>query len=348
VSGPGEQIATWPSGCSTTLHGANRSRLTRRFVLLMALGRLLLGAAPASAAGRHTIGYIGNSRLTSKPWLRAFRDRLRSLGYGDDEIKIEERYTEGHFDRLPELAADLVRLAPEVIFASPPQAVKALKEATSTIPIVMTSVGDPVGLGLVASLSHPGSNVTGLSTLSEDMAGKWVELLETAAPGIRRIAFLRNPTNPAYKVVWPGAQQAALTSKVGLLAIDAREPEELEGAFAAIEREQIDGLICWGDPMLIQERSMIIDFAARRHLPAIYHFREFTADGGLMSFGPNLIDLFQRAATYVDKLLKGAKPADLPVEQPTKFELVINLKTAQALGITMPQLLLAGADEVIE
>jgi putative ABC transport system substrate-binding protein len=158
-----------------------------------------------------------------------------------------------------------------------------------------------------------------------------VELLKTAAPGIRRIGFLRNPTNPAYNVVWPGAEEAARTSKTDLVPIDAREPEELDGAFAAIMREQMDGLICWGDPLLIQERGRIIDFAARRHLPTIYQFRFFAADGGLISFGPSLVDLFRRAATYVDKILKGAKPAELPVEQPTKFELVINAKAAQAL-----------------
>lgn len=348
MNGQRAQTATWRSDCLTpdTLH--HRNRLTRRLVLVAALGRLALAGAPARAASHRTIGYLGSTRLTAKPALRAFREKLRSLGHDDDDIQIEERYIEGHFDRLPDLAAELVQLAPEVIFASPPQAVKALKEATSSIPIVMTSVGDPVGLGLVASLSHPGGNVTGLSTLSQNMAGKWVELLKTASPGIQRLGFLLNPTNPAYKAVWPGAQQEARTSKVDLLAIDAREPGELDGAFAAIVREQIDGLICWGDPMFIQERSKIIEFAAQHHLPAIYQFREFTADGGLMSFGPDLMDLFQRAATYVDKILKGAKPADLPVEQPTKFELVINLKTAQALGLAMPQLLFARADEVIE
>jgi putative ABC transport system substrate-binding protein len=276
------------------------------------------------------------------------REGLRALGYGDDDIELDERYADGHFERLAELAAELVRLAPEVIVAASPPVVQALKQTPSTIPVVMTSVGDPVGLGFVASLAHPGGKFTGLSTVSQDMAGKWVELLKIAIPGAERIAFLLNPANPAYSVVLEGAQQAARSLRIELLPVDARAPDEIEGAFAAVVRAHADALIGWGDPVFVSQTSRIVEFAASRRLPAIYQFREFVDLGGLMSFGPDRIDLYRRAAAYVDKILKGAKPADLPVEQPTKFQLVVNLKTAQALGLTIPQLILARADEVIE
>jgi putative tryptophan/tyrosine transport system substrate-binding protein len=246
------------------------------------------------------------------------------------------------------LAAELVRLAPEVIVAASPRVVAALKQLTSTIPIVMTSAGDPVGLGFVASLARPGGNITGLSTQSQDMAGKWVEMLTTAAPGAKRIAFLFNSGNPAHTVVLQGAREAAQSLRIELLPIDARTPDELDGAFAAMAREHVDALIGWGDPVLTSGRIRIVDFAATHKVPAIYQFYDYVAVGGLMSFGPDLNDLNWRAAAYVDKILKGAKPADLPVEQPTKFRLAVNLKAAQALGLTIPPLLLARADEVIE
>jgi putative ABC transport system substrate-binding protein len=212
----------------------------------------------------------------------------------------------------------------------------------------MTSAGDPVGLGFVASLAHPGGNITGLSTQSQDIVSKWVELLKTAAPGAERIAFLVNPSNPAYAVVLQGAQRAAEGLHVEILPIGVHTPDELDGAFAAMAREHVDALIGWGDPVFRSEKGRIVEFAATHKLPAIYQFPDFVAGGGLMSYGPDLKDLYRHAAAFVDKILKGAKPADLPVEQPTRFQLVVNLKTAQALGLTIPPSILARADEVIE
>jgi putative ABC transport system substrate-binding protein len=324
-------------------------RATRRLVLAVAGGALLAFAARAQPEKRRQIGYLSTrSRASSAPLFRAFREGLRALGYSDDDIEIETRYADGDLEHLPDLAAELVQLAPEVIVAVSPPVTRALKQATSTIPVVIVASGDPVGLGFVASLAHPGGNITGLSTVSQDMVGKWVELLKTAVPNARRIAFLLNPDNPAYSVVLQGAQQAALALGVKLLSFDARAPDEIGAAFAAMAREHADALIGWGDPIFLSERSRIVELAAGQKLPAIYQFREFVAAGGLMSYGPDLPDLYTRAAAYVDKILKGAKPADLPVEQPTKFQLVVNLKTAQTLELTIPPLVLARADEIIE
>jgi putative ABC transport system substrate-binding protein len=322
---------------------------TRRRVLAAAGALLLPRAAWAQPVKRRRIGYVtGGSRAAGEPNFETFRQGLRALGYRDGDIEIEERYADGHSERLPDLAAELVRLAPEVIVAGPPQAVKALKQATSTIPIVMVTPGDPIASGLVASLAHPGGNLTGLSSFPAEMAGKWVDLLKTAIPGAARIAYLINPGNPGLPPVLQAAQQAARTVRIELLAVEARAPDEIDGAFATITREQADVLIVDGDTLFLSEKSRIVDLAASLKLPAIYRWREFVAIGGMMSYGADLKDLFRRAASYVDKILKGAKPADLPVEQPTKFELVVNLKTAQALGLTIPTVILAGADEVIE
>jgi putative ABC transport system substrate-binding protein len=217
-------------------------------------------------------------------------------------------------------------------------------QATSTIPIVI-SIGDPVGLGFVSSLAHPGGNITGLSTVSPEMAGKWLQLLKTVIPGTERIAFLVNLRNPQQV---PLVQQAARTLRTDLLSVEASTSDEIDDAFATMAREHAQALIVTGDPVFFLERPRIVGYTASHKLPAIFQWREFAAIGGLMSYGPDQIDLFRRAATYVDKILKGAKPADLPVEQPTKFQLVVNLKTAQALGLTIPTVILAGADEVIE
>jgi putative tryptophan/tyrosine transport system substrate-binding protein len=322
---------------------------TRRRVLAAAGTLLLPRAARAQATKRRRIAYLAlGSRASSAPRLGAFREGLRALGYGDDDIAIEIRYADGHAERLPDLAAELARLAPEIIVAEASPAITAARQATSTIAIVMMGAPDPIGTGFVASLAHPGGNVTGLSTQGKDLAGKWVELLRTAIPDARRIAVLRNPGNPGHDVILQGAQQAARTLRIELLSIDARTPDEIDGAFGAMIREHADAVVVPGDPFFGLEGSRIVELAARHKLAAINPFREFAAIGGLMSFGTDLNDLDRRAAAYVDKILKGAKPADLPVEQPTKFELVVNLKTAQALGLTIPPVILAGADEVIE
>ena len=273
---------------------------------------------------------------------------MRELGYRDNDVEIEERYAEGYFERLADLAAELVHLAPEVIVTGTTPAAQAAKQATSTIPIVFIAVGDPVGAGFIASLAHPGGNVTGLSTVAQHMVVKWVELLKIAVPSADRIAILLNPANPVYSMVLQGARQAAQSLRVELVLLEARTPNEIDGAFAAAVRERADALIVPGDAVFLLEKSRIVDLAARHNLPAIYQFRAFVTVGGLMSYGADGGDVSRRLAAYVDKVLKGAKPADLPVEQPTKFQLVVNLKTAQALGLTIPPLILAGADEVIE
>jgi putative ABC transport system substrate-binding protein len=299
-------------------------------------------------AKRRRIAVMAFETRVFAPFLGAFRQGLRALGYGDEDIEIEIRYAGEQLLRLPDLAAELVRLAPEVIVVANPQAAKAAKEATSTIPIVMAAGGDPVRAGLVASLARPGGNVTGLSTASPEMVGKSLELLKTAIPGAERVAILLNPGNPVYVLNLQVAQQAARTLRIELLAVEASNPGEIAGAFATMTRERVDALIVVGDVLFTSEMGRIVEFAASRKLPAIYPFRGFADIGGLMSYGPDLKDLFRRAASYVDKILKGAKPADLPVEQPTKFQLVVNLKTAQVLGLTIPTVILAGADEVIE
>jgi putative ABC transport system substrate-binding protein len=322
---------------------------TRRRVLAAAGTLLLPIAARAQTAKRRRIAYLASgSPAAAEPFLEVFRQALRALGYRDDgDIEIEIRGADGQVERLPDLARELVHLGPEVIVTATPQAAYAAKQATSTIPIVI-SIGDPVGLGFVSSLAHPGGNITGLSTVSPEMAGKWLQLLKTVIPGTERIAFLVNLRNPQQVPLLQIAQQAARTLRTDLLSVEASTSDEIDDAFATMAREHAQALIVTGDPVFFLERPRIVGYTASHKLPAIFQWREFAAIGGLVSYGPDQIDLFRRAATYVDKILKGAKPADLPVEQPTKFQLVVNLKTAQALGLTIPTVILAGADEVIE
>jgi putative ABC transport system substrate-binding protein len=270
---------------------------------------------------------------------------LRALGYGDQVIAIEIRAAEGHLERLPDLAAELVQLTPEVVIAPGPAAVQAAKEATSAIPIVMTDVADPVGAGFVADFAHPGGNITGLSNLARETAGKRLQLLKTAVPGAGRIAILLNPVNAGNLLQFRGVQEAAQTLGVALLPVQVINADGIDGAFAAMTREHADALFVPDDPVF---SLPVAELAVSNKLPAIFQSRRLVDAGGLMSYGTNLNDLYRQVAVYVDKILKGAKPADLPVEQPTKFELVINLKTAKALGLAVPPSLLARADEVIE
>lgn len=245
-------------------------------------------------------------------------------------------------------AAELVGLAPEVIVTGSSAAALAAKKATSTIPIVTAFTADPIGAGLAASLARPGGNVTGLSNVQEDTAAKVLQLLKSAAPNATRIAVLINPGNPSHAHEWRGTQEAARVLHTELFSAEIRDPGEMDGAFATVKSGHADALAVFADPLFLLEASRIADFAASNKLPAIYNLREHVEVGGLMSYGPDLKDSFRRAAVFVDKILKGARPADLPIEQPTKFELVINLKTAKALGLTIPPALLTGADEVIE
>jgi putative ABC transport system substrate-binding protein len=280
--------------------------------------------------------------------LEAFWQGLRELGYVEGQnITMEFRLAEGKLDRLSALAAELVGLRVAVIVTDSTVAALAAKHATQTIPIVMVTVADPIGSGLVANLAHPGGNVTGMSLMASDLTGKRLELLKEAVPGLRRVAVLLNEANPGSALSLNDTESTARTLGLQLYPLKVRGPEDFEGAFAAVLREGANGLIELSDVMFFRHRAQIVDLAAKGQLPALYSLRAFASVGGLMAYGPSIPAQYRRVAYYVDRILKGAKPADLPVEQPTKFELVINLKTAQALGLTIPPTLLFQADEVI-
>ena len=261
---------------------------------------------------------------------------------------IEFRDAGGTSERLPVLASELVRLKVDVIVATGTQAILAAKQATPVIPIVMSAAGDAVGTGLVASLARPGGNVTGLTYISPETSGKRLQLLKEAFPRTARVAILWNPADPPRVLEYKETQSAATTLGLTLQSVEVRGARGFDGAFAAITQGRAEALITFNDPITVVSRQRIVDFAARSRLPAMYERREFVEAGGLISYGPNFLDLFRRAAIYVDKILKGTKPADLPVEQPTKFELVINMKAAKALGLMIPQSRLLRADEVIQ
>jgi len=281
----------------------------------------------------------------------AFRQGLREHGYTEGQtLTIEWRFAEGRLEQLPELAAELVRLKVDLIFAETTPAARAAKQATTTIPIVFNPIADAVGEGFVASLARPGGNVTGLTQAAPELSGKRLELLKETVPGMTRVGLLSHPGVPseaAVKSMLVQTEAAARALRVQLKYLQAHGPNDFARALAAMSRERVDGLILIPSPMFLSERRRIVDLAAKNRLPAMFYFREFAEAGGLMSYGPDLPKLWRSAAAYVDKILKGAKPADLPVEQPTKFELVINMKTAKALGLTIPQTLLQRADEVI-
>jgi len=326
----------------------------REFIGTLAGG--LLAAPPAAEAQQAAkvarIGFLALNLAASPHLPEAFRQGLRDLGYVEGRnVVIEYRSAEGKRERLPALAAELVALKVDVIVAGNTPAALAAKQATTTLPIVFTSVVDPVTDGLVASLARPGGNVTGLSNLAPELVGKRLELLKQAVPGVSRVAALWQPgvfPERTDQDMLKAADVAARALGVRLQFVEARGPADIDRAFADMTKARAGALTVLGSPMFINERRRLVDLAAKNRLPAVYPAREFVDAGGLMSYGPNLADLFRRAATYVDKILKGTKPADLPVEQPTKFELVINAKTAKALGVTIPQSLLGRADEVIE
>jgi putative ABC transport system substrate-binding protein len=274
---------------------------------------------------------------------------LRDLGYVEGQsIVIEYRYAEGRPDRLPVLSAELVRLKGDVLVTAGRPAIRAAKEATTSIPIVMAISGDAVATGLVASLARPGANLTGLSILAPELTGKRLQLLKETVPKVSRVAVLWNPTNPDSQLNWKAAQAAGQALRVTLQSLEARDANDFEAAFATMKREHADGLFVLGDPLTVGNQVRIADLALKYRLPGICFWRQFVDAGGLMSYGPSFGDMFRRAAVYVDKILKGAKPADLPGEQPTRFELVINLKTAKALALTAPQSVLVRADQVIQ
>ena len=312
---------------------------------------LAAGAQPATKVYR--IGLLGGSPPTARDasgrlWEYFFHG-LREMGYVDGQnIVVEGRWYGEQTERLPSLATELVRAKVDVIVAGAAPAPEGARRATSTIPIVMASHPDPVGSGLVVSLAKPGGNVTGLSALAAELVGKQLELLKEVVPEISRVAVLRNPTVPSQTLNLREAEVAARSLAVQLQVLEARAPSDFTKAFAAMTRERAGELIVFGSSMFFAERSRIAELAAQSWLPAINVVKEYAEVGGLMAYGPSLRDNWRRAASYVDKILKGAKPADLPVQQPIKFELVINLNTAKALGLTIPPTLLARADEVIE
>jgi putative tryptophan/tyrosine transport system substrate-binding protein len=310
-------------------------------------------AAQAQQAGKvYRVGYISPGSSSDPLRLRrfeAFRQGLRELGYVEGRnIVLEPRWAEGQYARYPALTADLVRLKAGVIVAVGGAATKAAKQVTETIPIVMSAVIDPVGSGLVPSLARPGGNLTGTSIMATDLIGKQFELLREVVPEVSRMALLGNPANPSHAAAISHAKAAARSLGVQLQLLEARDPQAIDRAFAAMTREQAGALVVLPDPIFGDQMRQIAELAVQRRLPAIYGVSEYAEHGGLMAYSTNLWDLERRAATFVDKILKGAKPGDLPIEQPTEFELVINLKTAKALGLTIPQSLLLRADKVIE
>jgi putative tryptophan/tyrosine transport system substrate-binding protein len=307
-------------------------------------------AARAQQAGKvYRIGvFSAGTDTLPKAWL-ALADGLRELGWIEGKnVMFERRFAENQLDRLPGLAAELVHLDVDLIVTGGTLAPLAAKQATATIPIVMGSAGDPVGSGLVASLARPGGNVTGLSLMAPDLGGKRLELLKEILPGISHVAILWNAANPYPALVFRETQDAARTLRIELESLEVRGPDDLDSALDAAIRSRVGALITVEDPLTVTHRKQIADFTANNRLPAIYGLSEFVDAGGLMSYGAHMADLYRRAAGYADKILRGAKPADLPVEQPTKFELVINLKTAKALGLTVPLIMQMTADEVIE
>jgi putative ABC transport system substrate-binding protein len=322
-----------------------------RFIITCALG--CLGVAPLAPEAQpptpvHRIGALSSQATPGRGrFAEAFLEGMRALGYVEGQhFVLEYRAAAGHYERLPALAAELVQLKPEVIVAQGTPAALAAKAATTTIPIVMVGVGDPVGSGLVASLARPGSNITGVSLLAPDLVGKQLEFLKDLLPTISRVAVLWNPTNPAQALLRE-ADEAAQRLGIQLHRVEARSPDEFDRAFAAMTQAHAGALLVLVDTIFSVHRTRLVALAAQSRLPTMYQGRNLVEAGGLISYWASVSDGWRRGATYVDKILKGAKPADLPVEQPTKFELVINLKTAKALGITIPPTLLFLADEVI-
>ncbi len=326
--------------------------MRRREFIQVSFGAIVLWPLAARAQQPGTafrIGILGTSSSTAPEvahlW-QALIEGLRELGYVESRnIVIERRFSGTEPERLPELAAELVSLKVGVIVAGGQPTPIAAKRATATIPIVMTNFSDPVGLGLVTSLARPGGNVTGLSLLTVDLVGKQLELLKQAVPKASRVAFLANPGNPGATLQLQGAEKAARSLGVQLQILEAGRTDELARAFAKVAA---DAILLPGDSFFFFHRTLIADLAIKSRLPALFAPREFAEAGGLIAYGANVATMYRRAARYIDKIIKGAKPADLPVEQPTKYDLVINLKTAKALGIHIPESILIRADELIE
>jgi len=321
----------------------------RTFILAMAGG---LFAVPLAAEGQPPrIGFVEAGALSvNRPFLDAFRQGLRELGRVEDRsILIVDRWADGNANRFPALLGELIQLKVDLIVVASTPGALAAKKATSTVPVVFFGVTDPVGIGVAASLGHPGGNMTGVALGIEDgLAGKWVELLMEVVPKVTQIAVLRNPDARGGEPRLRELQTAAVTLRLTLHTFEVRNMNDFDSAFTAMSKAHVGGLVVVADPLTLRYRDRLVQLAARRQIPATYGFPDFARSGGLIAYGPSVSDQARRAATYVDKILKGAKPGDIPIEQPTKFELVINLKTAQALGLTIPPSLLQRADQVIE
>ena len=323
--------------------------------LIVTLALALL-VAPLTAAAQQPvkvprIGYLGGRSPAEGAArnLEAFHQGLRELGYIEGQnIMIEYRWPESQPERRSPLAAELVRLQPDVILANGDASIRAVKEATTTIPLVMMHSAAPVENGFVASLAQPGGNITGMSIQAADVGGKRLALLKDAVPQATRVAVLWNAADLGKELEWRDTQEAAQRLGVTLSSVEVRGPDDFDAAFAALTRERPDALVVFSEPLTLAHQRRIVDFAATHRLPMVSEIKEFAVTGALMTYGASLPALFRRAAFYVDRLLRGTRPADLPVEQPTKFELVLNLTTAKALGITMPPSLLLLADEVIQ
>ncbi len=325
-----------------------------RAVFLAFASMLAVSAPPVAAqapAGSKVvrIGVLAGGGSAFRIGFEPFRQRLRELGYVDGEnLVLEVRNAEGRAERYPAFAAELVRLKVDLIVVQGNAALVALRQETQTLPIVMTMIGDPVAAGFVASLARPGGNITGLSNMAEDISAKWVELLRQASPAAARMGVLWDQTNAAHMKMWRAIQSAGEALGVSTVAKDARGPDAIAGAFAAMAADKVDAVIILPDPAFGANLGQIASLAARHRMPSISVFPEFPLAGGLMSYGPSFAHNWIRAADYVDKIVKGAKPADLPVGQPLKFELIVNRKTEKALGLVMPPAVLLRADEILQ
>ena len=322
----------------------------RRFTSFLAGGLVVARSFAAQPAKLHRIGYLGGTPPSAEPYLfEGFFQGLRELGYVEGQnFVLEGRYYGDRIERLPALAAELVQLKVDVIVAGGPPAPEAAHRATTTIPIIMAYHPDPVGSGLAASLARPGGNVTGMSVLTPELVGKQLQLLKEVIPGMSRVAVLSNPTVPTNALLLKEAEAAGRSMNVQLQVLDVRAPGDFDGAFSAMMRDRSHALIVLGGSIFFAERTRVVALAAQNRLPSMYLLKQYVEAGGLMAYGASNRESIRRAATYVDRVLKGAKPADLPIEQATKLELIINLKTAKALGLMIPQGLLQRADEVIQ
>jgi putative ABC transport system substrate-binding protein len=323
----------------------------REFITLVGGAAAWPLAARAQQAGKmYRIGFLGNSTAALEGSLvGSFREGLRDLGYVEGQnILIEYRWAEGQYEQFPALIAELLAQRVEVIVTAGTPASLAVKKTTTSVPLVMVAVGDPVTTGLVASLARPGGNITGLTSTSEELDGKRLELLREVIPKLSHVAVFWNPENPTLLTSLKEMRAAAQVLGIKVQVLEVRTPADLEETFKAIVRERPGALLVMGDRLFLHNRQRIMDFATKQRLPVVPGHPELVEAGGLMSYGASYPGMHRRAAYFVDRILKGAKPADLPVERPTKFELVINLKTARALGLGVPPTLLARADEVIE